>query len=133
MARLLPVLSAVNRFPCSWCVAVRPAVRSGPAPGGALPWRMRGSARCTGSSGLGDTAAPIPAGGEPVREAHNVSRAVARYARVVRFPSPLPARQNGRMTTLVVHRHLAFAGGAFTFRCALPYSLLYAVVMAAWT
>lgn len=44
-------------------VAVRPAVRSSPAIGGAVPWVVRGSARCTGSSGLGDTAAYIPAGG----------------------------------------------------------------------
>src|SRR4051812_33091057 len=37
---------------------------------------MRGSARCTGSSGLGDTAAYIPAGGGPARGANSVSRAV---------------------------------------------------------
>ncbi|GAB1328850.1 hypothetical protein ACE1SV_31890 [Streptomyces sennicomposti] len=36
----------------------------------------RGSARCTGSSGLGDTAAYIPAGGGPVREANSASRTV---------------------------------------------------------
>ncbi len=37
---------------------------------------LRGSARCTGSSGLGDTAAYIPAGGGPVREANSASRTV---------------------------------------------------------
>ncbi|GGJ43061.1 hypothetical protein GCM10010121_062850 [Streptomyces brasiliensis] len=37
---------------------------------------MRGSARCTGSSGLGDTATYIPAGGGPVREAMPASRTV---------------------------------------------------------
>ena len=39
---------------------------------------LRGSARCTGSSGLGDTAAYIPAGGGPVREASSASRTVHR-------------------------------------------------------
>jgi hypothetical protein len=43
---------------------------------------VRGSARCTGSSGLGDAAAYIPAGGGPVREAWPVSRTARR--RVVR-------------------------------------------------
>ncbi len=37
---------------------------------------VRGSARCTGTSGLGDTAASIPAGGGPVREANSASRTV---------------------------------------------------------
>ncbi|GAA2967713.1 hypothetical protein GCM10020227_39710 [Streptomyces flavovirens] len=37
---------------------------------------LRGSARCTGLSGLGETAAPIPAGGEPAREVTHTSRAV---------------------------------------------------------
>lgn len=37
---------------------------------------VRGSARCTGSSGLGDTAAFIPAGGGPVREVKGTSRTV---------------------------------------------------------
>lgn len=37
---------------------------------------VRGSARCTGSSGLGDTVAYIPAGGGPVREANSASRTV---------------------------------------------------------
>ncbi|GGS59804.1 hypothetical protein GCM10010206_22300 [Streptomyces cinerochromogenes] len=57
-------------------VAVRPSVRSSPATGGAVPWLLRGSARCTGSSGLGDTATFIPAGGGPVREAMPASRTV---------------------------------------------------------
>lgn len=35
---------------------------------------LRGSARCTGSSGLGDTAAYIPAGGGTVRGANSASR-----------------------------------------------------------
>jgi len=39
---------------------------------------LRGSARCTGSSGLGDTAASIPAGGGSVREASSASRTVYR-------------------------------------------------------
>lgn len=85
------------------------------------------------SSGLGDTAASIPAGGGPVREAYRVSR-TAVPGRFARLPGPpLPVRQNGRMSPLVAHGHMAFAGGAFAFGCALPYSLLYAVVMAAWT
>ncbi len=54
---------------CSWCVAVRPAVRSRPAVSEGLPWVLRGSAHCDGTSGLGDTAASFPAGGGPVREA----------------------------------------------------------------
>ncbi|GAA2222176.1 hypothetical protein GCM10010360_47180 [Streptomyces nogalater] len=57
-------------------VAVRPPVRSSPAIRRAIPWAVRGSARCTGSSGLGDTAAFIPAGGGPVREASSASRTV---------------------------------------------------------
>lgn len=61
---------------CSRCVAVRPAVRSGPAIGGTLVWVPRGSARCTGLSGLGETAAPFPAGGGPVREVRPTSRTV---------------------------------------------------------
>lgn len=35
---------------------------------------LRGSARCTGSSGLGDSAAYIPAGGGTVRGAYSVPR-----------------------------------------------------------
>lgn len=54
---------------CSWCVAMRPAVRSRPAVSEGLPWVLRGSAHCDGTSGLGDTAASFPAGGGPVREA----------------------------------------------------------------
>ncbi len=63
---------------CSRCVAVRPSVRPSPATAVALRWDLRGSARCTGSSGLGDTAASIPAGGGPVREAKSASRAARR-------------------------------------------------------
>lgn len=37
---------------------------------------VRGSARCTGSGGLGDTVAYIPAGGGPVRGANSASRTV---------------------------------------------------------
>jgi hypothetical protein len=59
-------------------VAVRPSVRPSPATAGAVPWAVRGSARCTGSSGLGDTAAYIPAGGGSVREAGSASRTVRR-------------------------------------------------------
>ncbi|GAA2901253.1 hypothetical protein GCM10010524_36430 [Streptomyces mexicanus] len=44
---------------------------------------VRGSARCTGSSGLGDTAVSIPAGGGTVREANSASR-TTRWPRVVR-------------------------------------------------
>ncbi|GAA3819400.1 hypothetical protein GCM10023083_61010 [Streptomyces phyllanthi] len=39
---------------------------------------VRGSARCTGSSGLGDTAAYIPAGGGTVRGANSASRTARR-------------------------------------------------------
>src|SRR5262245_15048170 len=60
---------------------VRPPVRSSPAIGGGVPWLVRGSARCTGSSGLGDTATFIPAGGGPVREAMPASRTVRVRAR----------------------------------------------------
>lgn len=45
---------------CSWRVAVRPAVRSRPVPAGALAWVLRGSARCTGHSGLGEHRRLIP-------------------------------------------------------------------------
>jgi hypothetical protein len=47
---------------CSGCVAVRPSVRPGPGTVGGLPCVVRGSVRCAESSGLGDTAASIPAG-----------------------------------------------------------------------
>lgn len=66
---------------CSWCVAVRPAVRSRPAVSEAFPWVLRGSAHCTGPSGLGDTAASFPAGGGPVREVNDTSRTVRRRPR----------------------------------------------------
>lgn len=66
---------------CSWCVAVRPAVRSRPAVSEGFPWVLRGSARCTGLSGLGDTAASFPAGGGPVREVNDTSRTVRRRPR----------------------------------------------------
>lgn len=45
---------------CSWRVAVRPAVRSGPVPAAALAWVLRGSARCTGHGGLGEHRRLIP-------------------------------------------------------------------------
>lgn len=60
---------------------------------------VRGSARCTGSSGLGDTAAFIPAGGGAVREALPVSWLTRRRrgagvhgACAKLFQHPLPAR-----------------------------------------
>lgn len=73
----MPLRTLRGELPsCSCCVAVRPAVRCCPAVEGALPWVLRGSAHCTGLSGLGDTAASFPAGGGPVREANRVSRTV---------------------------------------------------------
>lgn len=77
---------------CSSCVAVRPAVRSGPVRTEALPWVLRGSARCTGHCGLGETAASFPAGGGPVREANCVSRTVRRTG--VSGRGRCPARRN---------------------------------------
>src|SRR5690349_19083328 len=68
-------------------LALRLPVRSSPAIGGAVPWLLRGSARCAGSSGLGDTATFIPAGGGPVREATSASRTV----RVSTPPRPAQA------------------------------------------
>lgn len=58
-------------------VAVRPSVRAGRPAAGTFPWNLRGSARCTGSSGLGDTATSFPAGGGPVRGVSPTSRTVA--------------------------------------------------------
>lgn len=64
---------------------------------------VRGSARCTGSSGLGDTAAFIPAGGGTVREANSASRA-ARCPRSARTmygacAALFPQRLFGRKST----------------------------------
>lgn len=73
--------SRAGPWTCSWCVAVRPAVRSRPAVSEAFPWVLRGSAHCTGPSGLGDTAASFPAGGGPVREVNDTSRTVRRQPR----------------------------------------------------
>ncbi len=67
----------VHREACAPPVCGRaPTVRSASAVAGALPWKLRGSARCTGSSGLGDTAASFPAGGGTVRGAESASRTV---------------------------------------------------------
>ncbi len=76
MARLLSVRRCFDGDACSRRVAVRLCVRSSPAMTRTVPLAMRGSARCAGVSGLGDTAASIPAGGGPVREANTASRAV---------------------------------------------------------
>ncbi len=78
-----PSVAAVSaRFrACPWRVAVRPAVRSRPVVSEGLPWVLRGSAHCLGTSGLGDTAASFPAGGGPVREAGDASRTVRRDRR----------------------------------------------------
>lgn len=63
------------------CVAVRPCVRSVSVTARTFRWVLRGSARCTGSSGLGDAAASFPAGGGTVREANAASRTVVLEAR----------------------------------------------------
>lgn len=57
MAGLWPVLPA-PRGACPARVAVRPCVRSSPPRTRRLTWRTRGSARCTGSSGLGEHPPP---------------------------------------------------------------------------
>lgn len=76
MARFLYERACGAWYVLLLCVAVRPSVRSVSGFARTFRWVLRGSARWTESSGLGDAAASFPAGGGAVREADAASRTV---------------------------------------------------------
>ncbi len=86
-AHALP--APLRRAPGVWPCA-RPCALHGDR-GAGLPWVARGSARRTGSGGLGDTAASIPAGGGAVRGADTTPPGLVRVGSAPRAgPGPVP-------------------------------------------